>query len=315
MHPVYIIYYHSLLSKYLFLQKKIEGSKTVYDYAYNNMKKFFFNGDEIIPKDMNLQTISLFRSTLMNMGIMLLFYDKNFINDRLIVFDWLRSIQTLYQHQMRVVTEESTEVLESRLEVSINSLGPMKSLKCPDFLKALKQAGVENTKSKNEYDNLSSISRCLSCISANIRLFETSKISEEEMHSNNCSICKQIEQIADEYRRNNEFTMPIDMTYSYVSKMFPMVQGLVFLQHLNDAIFLYRPNDGLKKRILLTSIEKDTFILVLAVLVLLIVVMVLELNRRILFHRLIRVLLFLPFLLIFRIIQTLHSLKVQRLQQ
>lgn len=145
------------------------------------MKKFFFNGDEFLCKDLNLPNISLFRSTLMNMASSLLFYDKNFINDRLIIFDWLRSIQTLYQHQIRVVTEENKEQIEPRLEVSIESLSPMKSLKCPDFLKTIKDSEFDNTKTKP----ITSISKCLSCINANIRLFETGKTSEEEMHINN----------------------------------------------------------------------------------------------------------------------------------
>lgn len=251
MNPIYIIYYQALLSKYLFLQKKIEGSKKIFDYAFNNMKKYFFNGDEIICKDASLPTISLFRYVVMNMGTTLLFYDKNFINDRLIIFDWLRSIQTLYQHQIRVVTEENKERIEPRLEVSINSLSPMKSLKVVDFLKVLKNAGVESSKSKNSNDT---ITKCLSCINVNIHLFETGKTSEEEMHLNNEELCKQIESIADEYRRASKLNMPIDMTYSYVSKMFPMVQGVIYLQHLNDSIFLYRPSNGLKRRILLKSI-------------------------------------------------------------
>lgn len=252
MHPIYIIYYQALSSKLLFLQKKIEASKATFDYAFSNLKKFFFVGDEIVCQDLNLQTMTLLRTTLSNMCITLLFYDKNFINDRLVIFDWLRNIHAIYQHHLRVVTEDSKEPLESNLDVSISSLLRMNF---SDFSSTLQKAGYDLsklTKYSGPY-TFTEIPKCLACINANIRLFETGKMPESEMNSNNRALCKLIEQIHDDYRRSNEFNMPIDITYSYVSKLVPLVQSIVFLQHINDSIYAYRPSDGLKKRILLTS--------------------------------------------------------------
>ncbi|OHT15964.1 hypothetical protein TRFO_13654 [Tritrichomonas foetus] len=257
MNPLYIMIYQVLYAKYMKMQNKDEISKSSFDFAFNNMRRFFVCGGEFICRNFNISTIKSFISMTSNMCIILLFYDQNFINDRLIVFDWYKDINTIYMHRLRVVSPDNKEPLESTMNVSIASLRTMSSLKFTDFFQTLQSAGIDVSKqSKAKSYN---VPQCISRINANIRLFETGKISEDEMRANNITLCKQIEQIADDYKRVNESHVPIDITYSFISRTVSFTHGLIFIQHIYDAIFIYIPSTGAKKRIQLRSSDPSTF--------------------------------------------------------
>ena len=248
MNPLYIIQYQILFSKFHFMQNKIDNSKMFFDYAYTNLKKYFFCIDEFVCTDLSLNQMALLELTMENMCSLLFFYDKDFINDRLLVIDWLINIKLKLQQLLRVVVQDNPEPLESSLDISLATLKSMNSL-YHEFFNTLENSKIKLLNSSKATPL--TIGKYMSHINGNIRLFESGKISEEIMHSNNIALCNQIEQYMDEHRHANEQRIPIDTKYSYIEKTVPMAKGIIFMVHINDSIFIYNPSTGTKKQIIM----------------------------------------------------------------
>ena len=260
MNPIYIIYSQVLKSKLNFLQHKEATAKTLFDYAYSNINKYFVCGGTFVAKDMGLKEFDLFNNILNNMCLLLLFFEKDYINDHLIVFDWRNDIQSLHLNRLRVVPDENKDPIQADFSVSDEYLRSLRSPKFPNFFKIQDKYGnkLGGIDSDNQGSNLT-ISKCLSIINANIHLFEAEKIAEDEMHDNNRALCRQIESEVDKYKRSHETQIPIDTSYDYVYKTVPMFRNAIFVQHIYDCIYIYVPSTGKKRRVLLKPGQKSTF--------------------------------------------------------
>lgn len=319
MDPVNIIYSQILKAKLNYLQHKESTAKTLFDYAYDNINKYFVCGGDFIAKKMKLKTLHVFQNILDNMVCFLFFFEPSFINDRLMIIDWRNDMQSIIQNRLRVVTEENQTPFNSNIEISMQMLDDMSSLKFPNLETTFELAagnngsnfnsattsnsndlaestgaafsmenvhdgkqrrlsnfsrfqttplikGSMNQSTENEPSSISteqekdSIERYLAKINTNIRLFESQKIKEDEMHTCNRKLCRQIEIFADQFRRDNESKRPIDTSYGFVFKTRPNLHCAVFVEHIFESIFIYIPSKGLKRRVpLLPAKEPSSF--------------------------------------------------------
>lgn len=318
MDPVNIIYSQILKAKLNFLQHKESTARTLFDYAYANINKYFVCGGDFIPKRMKLKTLHVFQNILDNMVCFLFFNDSSFINDRLVIIDWRNDMQSIIQNRLRVVTEENQTPIQSNIEISWQMLKDMSSQKFPDIEQTFELANnsskplgssnasngneltenislstsMENMKNEESQQKLSNISRVqttpllrsntnsqsekeqlssssteqekdsieryLAKINTNIRLFESQKVKEDEMHACNRKLCRQIEIFADQYRRENESKRPIDTSYNFVFKTRPNLHCAVFVEHIFESIFIYIPSNKLIRRVPLSPAKEPS---------------------------------------------------------
>ena len=315
MNPVNIIYSQILKAKLNFLQHKESTAKTLFDYAFSNINKYFVCAGDFISKKMKMKTLHLFQNILDNMVCFLFFFEPSFINDRLVIFDWRNDIQSIIQNRLRVVTEENRTPIESSIKMSRNTIMEMSSVKFPNIETTFELTNIKSSESAaaaassninttsnsltesnfytmngssmdymtNEEDPIKTIShfnssslinqtqqqqttrlsesadsteqeqgsieRFLAKINTNIRLFESQKMGEDEMHSLNRKLCRQIEIFAAQYCRDNESKKPIDTSYSFVFKTRPNLHCAVFINHVFESIFIYIPSKGLKRKV------------------------------------------------------------------
>ncbi|OHT11413.1 hypothetical protein TRFO_19145 [Tritrichomonas foetus] len=260
MNPIFIIYSQVLKAKLNYFQHKESTAKTLFDYAYSNINRYFMCGGAFIPRDLNIKAYELFNEILDNMCLLLLFFDKDYINNHLIVFDWRNDVQSLLLNTLRVVPDDNKNPIEASIDIPASCLRSMASLKFPDFFKTLECLGdLDHSHSSSSVPE-DTISSCLSRINSNIHLFESQKMAEDEMHDNNRSLCRQIEVLADAYRRANEAKIPIDTAYDYVNKTVPMFRSSVFVQRIFDSIYIYAPSKGTKRKVPLTPQTKSSFV-------------------------------------------------------
>lgn len=257
MNPVMIIYSQILKAKLNYLQHKCSTAETLFDYAYNNISTYFACAGEFIPRHLSIKTLRIFQNILDNMCVLLLFFSSEFINDRLTVFDWRNDVQSKIQDKLRIFTKDNETEIIGNFDISSESIDAMSSMKFPKLQKD-ELAPDDNETQKNR--TVESIEFCLKKINTNTKLFEAQKIPEDEMHNNNHYWCRQIKFAADQYRRENESKIPIDYHYSYCFKTIPNIRSLVFVQHIKEYIYIYVPNTGRKRRVLLVpSTEPSSF--------------------------------------------------------
>ena len=257
MHPLCIVYSQVLFAKIKTLKGKDAVAKTYFDFAYNNIRRYFACAGFIIPRNLPLLSIRELQRIVRNLCHCLLRFDKDFLNDRLIAFDWLSDIDSLMENRLRNVEAENIEPIATEVTVSSSTLKKLANVKFPDFGKTIRDSqvlGIDD--SPSQFSTEESIADSLSMINANIRLAEAQKISDEEMHDRNMAICRQIENIADAHRRANATKIPVDTQYGYIVRSIPMSDHTIFLQHLFDSIYIYIPSTGLKKRVVITTTEK-----------------------------------------------------------
>ena len=266
MNPIYIILGEVVISKYNLLQKKVDQSQTRFELAYSNFKKLFTCGGYVIYPDLSngsysnfaVQTLNKFYIILENMCHLLLQYkDTSFINKYLLVFDWFNDVSCLLNSVIRTQPKENSHPINSTINVSRDSLESISSPKFPEFMPTIKLSRIDINEDTSFSDD--TISHCLVSINANIKLYESQKIQEDEMHEKNRALCKQIESIADKIRQKNQRLIPPETEYSNIKKISPSVSHSIFIHKLFDEIYIYIPESGQKKCIPLSSSKSVAF--------------------------------------------------------
>ena len=234
MNPVLTIYAQILFAKIHLLKSKDSVAKSYFDFAYNNLRRYFMCAGFIIPRDLSLLEIREIQRILINLCHCLLHFDKDYLNDRLIAFDWLSDVDSLMENRLRNVEAENPEPFTTEANISLSTLKKLANIKFPDFGKTLRESQVIGLDDTNVVASSESIADALALINANIRLAELQRISDDEMHDRNRAICRQIETIADSHRRANATKIPVDTQYGYIVRSIPMSDHTIFLQHLFD---------------------------------------------------------------------------------
>lgn len=258
MNPITIIYSQIMMSKLYRIKNQIDDAKIQFNFAFSNLCKYFACGGSLIPRDLPLQYINLFYNILQNICHLLLYFDKDYINDRLIAFDLFNDVHALLLNTMRVQANENKVPIVAGIDINVSVLKQLSNAKFPDFIQILQEAGFE-TNNQSNLDADMTIGSYLTLINANIHLYETQKLKDDEMHNRNRFLCKKIETLAEVNRRDNTSRLPVDTAYSFVARHVPMSSGAVFVQHLFQYIFIYIPTTGQMRFVTLTPAKPTTY--------------------------------------------------------
>jgi hypothetical protein len=239
-----------LSAKYRILTGDLPNAEILIDFAFGNLRRYFFCGPSFIPVTLPLQLLNEFEWILTNAAHCLFLFGGSFINGRLILFDWLSEIQDTIADRLRSLVDNCADPIEPSLRIRKDSLHQLATGKFPDFFATLGLAKVIHLReSRTIAAQNNTISHHLRLLRANIRLSETQKLLDDEMHNLNRAICRQIESIADACRRQNPSRIPADLHYDVLARTTPTCQGLIFVQHLFGSIYVYRPQSGQLRRV------------------------------------------------------------------
>lgn len=254
MHPCYIIHGQLLMARYNLLKNEIESAKKRFEFAMNNFVNLFVCGNYFLPDDLRLKTLHYSVVLAKYMCRVLMEFDTDFINDRLFCFDIMNSVNQIYQERLRVIDCESQTPISRSCDLSPIVLDLENPL-VPTFGPLLIDNGFIDENTEREtlgYNNY------LAMISANIRLFEQQKITEEEMTRQNRRICKAIEVKSETIRRQRASHLPPDVTFEYLSRSNPAGSGVVFVQILANDVMIYIPATGAKRRVPINASDEKS---------------------------------------------------------
>ncbi|OHT13785.1 hypothetical protein TRFO_16008 [Tritrichomonas foetus] len=257
MNPITIILGQVIVAKFNYFQKDIHNAKIRFEFAYTNFKKFFSCGGFVISHDFSIKILQKFHIILETMGHLLLHFNHDFINNHLIVFDWLSDVDSMLNNIVRVKPKQNPDPIDSTIDISMTALRNIASLKFPEFFDTISASHVEINESPPLIKD--TIASCIVRICANIRLFETQKLKEDEMHENNRALCRQIESLAEGARKDHADLIPADTEYSYITRVSPIASQAIFVQKLYDAIYIYIPETGEKRRCQFTPSKPYSF--------------------------------------------------------
>lgn len=259
MDPMLILAAQVMFAKYQLLKSNTNKAQSYLDFAFTNLKRYFMCAGLLIPRDLNILTIRELQRIVRNLCHCLLHFDKDFINDRLIAFDWLSDIDDLIANRLRNVETENMEPIDAGAVSSMTTYRRLMNCQFPDFTKTLRDGqALEIEEAPNSGLPEESISTQLSLIIANAKLAESQKLSDDEMHERNRALCRQIESLAESNRRINAATIPVDTKYQYLMRTRPMAGNIIFLQHLYKSIYVYVPSSGVVKRVPLKTESQST---------------------------------------------------------
>lgn len=260
MHPILILYSQVLLSKSYAFKGKPQLSKSYFDFAYQNLKRYYTNGSRFLFRRLPFSSLRVFEHIITLMSHQLFFYDSAFINDHLLIIDVFNDIKTLISNRMRVITPDSQIPLSPSIDMDAMVL-ELNNLKHPDFLSVLRDSGLLQQDDKSLDINKLGLEALLKRINANIRLFETQKLTESEMNMKNKSICYKMETKAKSIRQNSHSVSHIDTSYSSSCRQCPGAERVVFIIHLFDVIITYIPKHGLiHKKELQSSLASNSIV-------------------------------------------------------
>ncbi|OHT01573.1 hypothetical protein TRFO_31555 [Tritrichomonas foetus] len=256
MYPTFILYSQIVTARFMYFMKKYDISKENFEFAFSNLKRFFASGGYILYQDLPLKIYVQIHTILEIACSILLRYDKKFINDHLVMFDLLNHASVLLNNSLRVAPAENKMPIQPSIIVSLNALKGVSSPQFPDFFTTLENSGARYQKESDIPDNaLISISLLIRQIDANVKLFESQKMKEDEMHENNRELCRQLEEGSAMLRRDNSHFEIIDNDFEYLSRSCANVNQTVFVQQIHGSIVIYVPATGKQRRIILEPIK------------------------------------------------------------
>ena len=243
--PLYIIY-SQLLSSIVNSQKsKTEEAKKLFDYSYNNFFKFFACGCHLICGDFPLKILRFMFHILQRMASVLITFEPEFINDRLLVFDIMNDVRMHIKSRMQNSKIDSINLVKPSFNFTKNVLN-LQSPRFPSFTDILEGYNFIDEYLETRTPN---IPEYLSLISTNVRLSKQGKITQEEMHNRNRTICGSIEKQVEKERLRNQSRIPSCTSFRFLLQAHPMLHGLVYVQRVFKSIVVYVPSTGALRKV------------------------------------------------------------------
>ena len=257
MNPIFIIYSQILQARIGIMKGEIERSKTFFDYSFNNLKKYFVNGPIFLPKSFSIHAMNTLVRIVELMVETLLSYEKDFINEHLVIFDIFNDIQiTLHNKQCNKIPDADIPLSPS---INFDSAAlELHNPKLPSFIDTLKDLDIVDGKDNELMNVQRGFSSFFKIINANVHLFESQKLTEEEMHERNKQICHKLAQIAENERRNQPHLNPVDSSFNVALKINGSFIRTIFIFRVLGYLIIYIPATGAKRKIPLISQEKET---------------------------------------------------------
>ena len=252
MDPLLIIRSQLCLSMFMQFRKKQKPAETYYDYALSNIRKIFFNNQRFVMRDVGFYPGWQIYNTVQLLLRHLLTFSTEFINHRLIVFDMYNDIQAFYTNQHRLVAFNPPIKFEATLQVqpSILKLG---NQRFPDFAPYLKDyCNITEEQYKNYISKRWELWCMFRLNRANIKNFRQHRLSDVQVYEHNKNICIQMEQIADQIRKQNQTIMTNELPPH-------SLDTTLFIVNFPGKLVTYIPENGQKKTIQLTVGESDSF--------------------------------------------------------
>ena len=252
MHPLYIVHSELVSARYDLERGKVTEAKQRFGYAVDNFTNMFVCGRHFVPTYLRLKTIRYIFEIIQRMcRLLMMFEDTEFINDHIYLFDVMNDIHFQLNEALKTKVKDSPMATNPSTALSPVVLD-LENPKIPKFGPLLVSNGfIDDNLDRNppEFNDY------LSSITANIRLFEQQKMTEDEMTNLNRKTCRLIEQKAENLRRQRSADLPPDTTFTFLKRCCPIAEGVVFVQKLFNEIFIYVPSTGAKRRV---PIEPDT---------------------------------------------------------
>ncbi|EAY14259.1 hypothetical protein TVAG_487020 [Trichomonas vaginalis G3] len=257
MDPVLIIRSQIVNGMFMQFRKKTHYAETYFNYAFTNLKKYFFDEHHFIIRDVGFFMGWMMRRILRNLITLLLTFNSEFINKHLIVFDMFNDMESFYANQHRMVRYSPKINIIETLEVqsSITKLG---NPRFPDFMHIIKEycrnydpnSSHDRRYGSKEWELLNLIKMNRS----NVRLFTQNRLSEDQVYESNRIGCMQMEEITESIRKENEC--------QHLTELPPhSIETSVFIIAVNGQIMTYIPVNGQKKVLKLKQGEDGTFVL------------------------------------------------------
>lgn len=241
MMPTLILYTQALLSKLNLIKGRREFAQTYFDYAFNTFMRYSDNG-HFIPRVIANSTLRLFELILEGMCDTLVCFDKDFINDRIAIFDILNDLRTLLVNRIRNVSMGTKKGVIGSLDMDTEAL-TLANPKLPSFQSVLVEGGYLKNDEGDFDDSETSFIAIFRAISANIRLFEQQKIDAESLHMRNKKFCVMLERTSQKSKVMNIS----DLSFNVALRTTGFAKKVILLQRLSTGIFTYVPETGDKR--------------------------------------------------------------------
>ena len=239
MNPIYIIRSQILNCFLSFLKNNIKESKTYFDMSFNNLKNYFFNGQRFLARDLSIIYLNQFSQILNNLLLILSQFDKEFIDERLILFDMINDLTILIKNKQRNTIPEPFIELNNSLQISPTIL-ELRNPGCPDFNDL-----ITSTNKKNDKIIIEDL---LKKIKLNIKLFIQEKITEKKLIEKNTSCCRKMILLSNDQRRSRHSLMLSELPTTCQS-------SVLYIYKIKNRIFTYYPLKGQKNFINLNLIS------------------------------------------------------------
>jgi hypothetical protein len=233
-----------LTAKLKILSGNFDPAKQYFDFAFENFQHYFMSGNALSARDLRPTMLTFLHGLLMNLCHCLLSFERNFVNDRLIVFDWLSDVDSLLVNCLRLVPEDNTNPIEASKILRISTFKSIAPHNLPDFLRTLQL--------RSDDSGEDSTSALLARARANIRLCELQRLrmeaDESTMTAANRSICLRLASC------HASRPSPIDTpTYTSLIHSASIAKHTIFVQRLFHSIYVYVPHNGALRRVRLTQ--------------------------------------------------------------
>ncbi|OHT07307.1 hypothetical protein TRFO_24566 [Tritrichomonas foetus] len=251
--PFYLIHYELLTSQHNIKKGKLNLAQTQFDFAFNNFQRLFTCGYRLIPVDLRIRKLRYVTGLLEKMCSLLINFDTDFINDRLLTFDIYNDACCILKNRLRNIEMSSTNSIDPQVDISPYVLD-LENPKFPSFASILKSNGFI-TENHQTFTELAKITECLDYITSNVNLFNKEKLTTEDLQNRNRKLCDLIESIAETNRRQNTSQLPPETSFSFLQRSKPYVSGAVFIQKIFREIVIYVPSTGFMRKVEYTSAD------------------------------------------------------------
>jgi hypothetical protein len=252
MHPTMIIASQVAFARLHLQTQKMTAAKTKIDFALQNLDRYFMCAGQFIARDLSLGKLKGFKHLLLDLCDAVLRMDAEFINERLVIFDMLASIETLYANSLRLVVEDNSDPVEAGYRLRSTTVAALASDRTPDLFPVLSQIGFFDRRSAQGIGSDDTISKLLGLIRANIRCSEQQSLEETTLTNMNRGLCQRIRNCADAYRTSHPGQSAGELSWNAISMAAPMAANTVFVQRMIDSIVVYVPRTGQIRRLSLS---------------------------------------------------------------
>lgn len=241
-----IVYCQSLLSKCYMLMKKTKECHLYFDYAFTTLRKLSL-GSHFVPVNISTFAIRMFTHSIEILVEVLAYSDKDFINERLLVFDLLSDIKCLLGNRLRNIDTGLPSIIYASAEMDFEVLC-LKNPRLPSFENVLIESGYDIDQTRKSIEARErSLDNLFSAINANIRLFETQKIDVDAMHIRNRSVCREIMKTIETIQEASEGSVITDVRFLTAIRHNKAACRTVLVQRIFNGIIVYIPMTGQRR--------------------------------------------------------------------